>query len=140
MWKSVFGIVASLSCASCSKRAAVQPAPVQVSKVDAGIPADSILNAPFYLRKTKCEVHGDSMLEAVVPIEYGYVDHDPAYLRDYKQLFPNAVRVFGGGDVGPEKETYARVKYCPACRTAKQKWMAAHPGIRELGDREPAVE
>jgi hypothetical protein len=74
------------------------------------------------------------MVEAIVPIEYGHVDHEPSYRADHTRLFPNAVNVLGGGCIVDE-ETLARVRFCAQCRAAKKVWLAAHPGIRELGDR-----
>jgi hypothetical protein len=81
-------------------------------------------------------VHGLDLALDVVPIEGGYVEQDEEYVNAHKTLFPNATNVIGGGCM-PVEETHARVKYCPACRAAKEGWMANHPDIRELGDRAP---
>jgi hypothetical protein len=88
------------------------------------------------LAKRRCEVHGVATLEDVVPIEYGEVLVEPEFKAARARLFPNAANVFGGGCM-PLRETHAHVRYCPRCREAKRTWMAAHPGIRELGDSGP---
>jgi hypothetical protein len=99
-------------------------------------PTSKILNITSSLKRTTCELHGLDLALDVVPIEGGYVDQDEEYVTAHKTLFPNAASVIGGGCL-PMEETHARVKYCPACRAAKEGWMANHPGIRELGDRDP---
>lgn len=79
-------------------------------------PEDKIMNVTFYLKKSACDVHGDVMFPAVVPIEYGLVLHDTDFRHARGALSPYAVNVLGGGCIEGE-ETHARVKYCPRCRT-----------------------
>ena len=77
-------------------------------------------------RKSRCEIHGDRLIEDIVPIEYGlrFVDHEDL---EASMLFPNAHEVLEGGCiVGPQ--TYARVKFCPSCRAQKKRWLLEHSG------------
>jgi hypothetical protein len=134
---SLAGLLACLACSSRAERPSQsrdrQGRDERARQPDAAISADKIVSVSYYTEKTACEIHGDKMLEALVPIGYGLVFSDKRYLEAYGSLFPNAVTVLGGGCVAGG-ETHARVKYCPACRAARQRWMAARPGIRELGD------
>jgi hypothetical protein len=102
-------------------------------------PVGKILDLTSKRKAAECEVHGQRLIQTLVPIEYGLVMHEPEYLLGLRAIFPNATMVVGGGCIAGE-ETHARVKYCPQCRIAKLAWMAAHPGLRELGDRDPTGE
>jgi hypothetical protein len=98
------------------------------------LPREKVLDVAGYQKMT-CTVHGQNMHPTVVPIEYGLVHYDSDYVQAFGTLFPFAGDVLPGGCIVGEK-THARVMFCSRCRAAKSLWMAQHPDIQQLGDRE----
>lgn len=74
----------------------------------------------------KCEVHGDRLQKAVVPIVYGRAGA-PFPFATEKRDFPHAnSRAYGGCIVSEDSPGSQAVKFCPACRAAEKRWLLAH--------------
>ncbi|HXI60759.1 MAG TPA: hypothetical protein VNO55_32080 [Polyangia bacterium] len=86
------------------------------------------------LRKARCEVHGGTLITAIVPATTGEPDYDHAYVAASQRLFPNANISVGLGCLGPEAAR-VRAKYCAECRRIRGAWMAEHPQVDSRGYR-----
>jgi hypothetical protein len=77
-------------------------------------------------KKTRCPFHDEALQQETVPIFYGFPLGNPT--EDAEAAgFPYAREaVHGGCDAANGVPKHARVKYCPACRSAKRAWMARH--------------
>ena len=64
---------------------------------------------------THCDLHDRDLLESVEPVEQIMTYDELADVR--RELFPFASNHQGGN------VDYARVMYCPDCRTARAKWI-----------------
>lgn len=79
-----------------------------------------------------CELHGEELVMANVPIRYGYPAFDGAWeVKD--ELFPNAPSYALGGCVidldDPKSE---RMPVCPECRRAEKKWREENADVDPL--------
>jgi TonB family protein len=68
-----------------------------------------------------CKVHRETMSEDTVPIVYGLTDSESAAFKARERLFPNANLSVSGGCV-VESPRFAKVLYCPKCRSAAVDW------------------
>lgn len=77
----------------------------------------------------KCPLHGTALQTENVRISYGLPGFKVGYLATQKRLFPDASsRVLGGCIVSKDSPTMQTVKFCPKCRAAEKRWLAAHRG------------
>lgn len=75
----------------------------------------------------RCGVHGKWLRRDTVPVVYGLIVHPPGYAEACETNFPNANSyVAGGCTVFPGAAKTARVRYCPDCRAAGEKWNDEH--------------
>ncbi|RYX84691.1 hypothetical protein EON83_08630 [bacterium] len=79
-------------------------------------------------KRTKCEMHGTHLKVDNVRISYGIAPLWPAgYYEASKASFPNARSgIMGGCIIMPDMPRIQAVKFCPKCRIAEKKWLAAH--------------
>src|SRR5262249_54033534 len=89
---------------------------------------------PYSLKKTRCEVHGSTLITAVVPATMGDPDYAPGYGAASQRLFPNANVSVDLGCLGPPAARI-RAKYCMECRRARSTWMLEHPDVDGRGYR-----
>ena len=85
------------------------------------------------LEPRSCPVHGLTLPEDTVAIQYGL----PAFVAEYEEArkaqFPEShVHVLGGCVIEPTSPQRARVRYCPECRVARQRWLDEHPQSRQM--------
>lgn len=78
---------------------------------------------------TKCKLHGVKLQTGSVPIHFGIasgMSHDH-YVASQK-YFPYAHSYASGGCVIYQGMAGRQaVKFCPKCRTAEKRWLAAYP-------------
>jgi hypothetical protein len=117
VWRAILQLTVALIGASCSKtpHVALPRPPAFPSPPQMQVPESKILSSFSVLMKTECEVHRRPLSDAVVPIEYWYVDHDPTYLGARPRMFPGAVDVVGGGCIEGEGTHARRVDHCAGC-------------------------
>jgi hypothetical protein len=116
-------------------------APVAIVGIKAGSPS---LVAATDSSVTRCPVHRAVLREDTVPILYGYAPAIPEYewLRGYAEAhaqdFPNTRRWAIGGCSVDFDTLFARVDFCPLCRSAEADWVTAHSLDRTIAF--PAVQ
>lgn len=98
----------------------VHSAPKADVKVGALTPQDA--------KRKKCEKHGAALKVDNVRVSFGIAPLWPAgYYEASKASFPNARSgIQGGCIIMPGMPRVQAVKYCPQCREAEKKWLAAH--------------
>lgn len=77
------------------------------------------------LTEVRCKVHREAMREDTVPITYGLIVSEDANSKARKEQFPNANLSIPGGCV-VESARFAKVLYCPKCRSAALDWKRRH--------------
>jgi hypothetical protein len=84
---------------------------------------------PTDSKPSSCQVHGTSMKERAVRIQYGLIRGTPkvapAYLDARKTGFPNCDDVVLGGCVLREPKTRRKL-ICPDCNAARDSWLSEH--------------
>jgi hypothetical protein len=94
---------------------------------------DRTIDAPAPYRKVRCEIHGRPLERGVVPINERIAFPDAAYVEARERMFPNANEVLHDGSIYFAAK--ARITFCSACRSERRKWLNAHPGVDETGER-----
>jgi hypothetical protein len=85
--------------------------------------------------RERCEIHGELLVTAVVPIKGGYAPPetlDRGFLGAEGEQFPHAAESEEDGCF-PLPFTHARVKRCSKCVEAKQRWLSLHPNVDPSG-------
>ena len=88
---------------------------------------EKVYEESFYVKGEHkyCVIHDMKLQEDTVPIIYGHVYISEEYREAWKD-FPNAnTQSFGGCVSSQHSPKTKEVIYCPACRQAEEKWMAA---------------
>lgn len=131
---AVTGLVAigTLSTWGCHRSAVHEV----VSRVEAG--TDWVIwDLNPAIGRERCEIHGDLLVTAVVPMRWGYAPpeiFDREFLGAIGEQFPYATEADEGGCI-PLGYTHARVKRCSKCIEAKKRWLSHHPNVDESGRR-----
>ncbi len=81
--------------------------------------------SPTEAKTQKCELHGTRLQNGTAPILYGRRGSVVPF-NTAKSAFPRArSHVFGGCIVSENSPGSQRVRFCPKCRTAEKRWLAA---------------
>ena len=74
-----------------------------------------------------CEVRRIALIRMTVATTFGYVVHDPHYVKAMERYFPHADPYVSGGcdpSLGPRTSV---VYVCPECKRARLDWARIHP-------------
>ena len=85
--------------------------------------------------RERCEIHGELLVTAVVPMQWGYAPpetFDRGFLGAEGEQFPHAAES-GEGGCFPLAYSHARLKRCSKCVEAKQRWLSLHPNVDASG-------
>jgi hypothetical protein len=111
-----------------------------IQRETAVVPADAAAKAKIWdidpvVGRERCEIHGTLLVDAIVPVVWGYApgeSFDRSFLGAVGEEFPHADDAFEGGCF-PLEYTHARVKHCPQCVDARQRWLTSHQNVDASG-------
>ena len=125
---------AVLLLAACSGGKASPLTAIRSPAFDAAAPVEVVAPDRHSLGKVQCEVHGSTLITAIVPATMGEPDYDPEYVAASRRLFPNANVTVGLGCLDPAAGR-VRAKYCTECRRVRGAWMVEHSQVDSRGYR-----
>jgi hypothetical protein len=132
--RSMLRILGALLLIAACTRGKGQAPMGRTPAFDAPAPGEVVAPDTHTLAKVRCEVHGGTLITAIVPATIGQPDYDPEYLAASRRLFPNANVSVGLGCFDPDAAR-VRTKYCDECRRARGAWLADHPSVDSRGYR-----